>query len=299
VQGTTEFHDQIADAFFPQTDVVFDDATARDTAMDMVDPQPTLVKCLVRHVLLSRELLAANRDKLISSDFLYTRHMKPLYRQAMVQGVFGLLFFIALIFVTAGTWDYWQGWVFLAIFAVSTHAFGLYLALYNKPLLERRLKAGPWHEKEWSQKIIVSLVFVAFLAFIVLPILDYRYSLSRVPAWISLGGNAIILVSFLALFWVMKTNSWAASNIRVEADQQVIDTGPYAHVRHPMYAGAIWLFVGIPLALGSWWSVALLIPFFPVLVWRLLDEEKILVRDLPGYTAYMQNVKYRLIPHVW
>src|SRR5262249_902208 len=168
-----------------------------------------------------------------------------------------------------------------------------------KPLLERRLKAGPWHEKEWSQKIIVSLVFAAFLAFIVLPILDYRYSLSRVPAWISLVGNAIIIFSFLAIFWVIKTNSWAASNIRVEADQKVIDTGPYAHVRHPMYAGAIWLFVGIPLALGSWWSVALLIPFFPVLLWRLLDEEKILVRDLPGYTEYMQKVKYRLIPHVW
>ena len=225
--------------------------------------------------------------------------MNPLYRQAIVQGVCGLLFFIALIFVTAGTWDYWQGWVFLAIFAVSTHAFGIYLALYNKPLLERRLKAGPWHEKEWSQKIIVSLVFVAFLAFIVLPILDYRYSLSRVPAWISLVGNAIIIFSFLALFWVIKTNSWAASNIRVEADQKVIDTGPYAHVRHPMYAGALWLFVGIPLALGSWWSVALLIPFFPVLLWRLLDEEKILVRDLPGYTEYIHKVKYRLIPHVW
>jgi protein-S-isoprenylcysteine O-methyltransferase Ste14 len=225
--------------------------------------------------------------------------MNPLYRQAITQGVIGLVFFIALIFVTAGTWDYWQGWVFLAVFASSTTGFTMYLAIYDKPLLERRLKAGPWHEKERSQKIIVSLVMIAFFAFNILPILDYRYGLSPVPAWVSVAGNAIIIFSFLAIFWVIKTNSWAASNIRVEAGQKVIDTGPYAYLRHPMYAGAIWLFVGIPLALGSWWSVALLIPFFPVLVWRLLDEENILAKDLPGYSEYMRKVKYRLIPYVW
>lgn len=225
--------------------------------------------------------------------------MNPLYRQAIVQSVFGLIFFIALIFATAGTWNYWRGWLFLAVFAASTTSFTIYLALYDKPLLERRMKAGPWHEKEWSQKIIVSLVIVAFFAFIILPILDYRHGLSPVSAWVSIVGNAIIVFSFLAIFWVIRTNSWAASNIRVEAGQKVIDTGPYAYVRHPMYAAAIWLFVGIPLALGSWWSVALLIPFSPVLFWRLLDEEKILARDLPGYAEYMRRVKYRLIPYVW
>ncbi len=216
-----------------------------------------------------------------------------------VESVLGLVFFIALIFVTAGTLDYWQGWVFLAVFAVSTTGHTIYLALYDKPLLERRLKAGPWHEKEWSQKIIVSLVIIAFLAFIILPVLDYRYSLSPVPAWVSILGNAIIILSFLGIFWVIKTNSWAASNIRVEANQRVVESGPYAYVRHPMYVGAIWLFVGIPLALGSWWSVGLLLPFLPVLVWRLLDEEKILTRDLPGYPEYKGTVKYRLIPYVW
>jgi len=225
--------------------------------------------------------------------------MNPLHRQAIGQGVSGLVFFIALIFLTAGTWNYWQGWVFLAVFAASTTAFTIYLAIYDKPLLERRMKAGPWHEQERAQQVIVSLVFVAFFAFIILPILDYRYGLSRVPAWVSLGGNALIVLSYLAIFRVIRANSWAASNIRVEADQKVIDAGPYAYVRHPMYAAAIWLFVGIPLALGSWWSVALLILFLPVLLWRLLDEEKILARDLPGYTEYMRRVKYRLIPRVW
>ena len=168
--------------------------------------------------------------------------MDPLYRQAIVQSVFGLIFFVALIFVPAGTWDYWQGWVFLAVFTASTSAFTIYLAIHDKPLLERRLKAGPWHEQERPQRIIVSLVFVAFFAFIILPVLDYRYRLSPVPAWISLAGDAIIILSFLAIFRVIRANSWAASNIRVEAGQKVIETGPYAYVRHPMYAAAIWLF---------------------------------------------------------
>ena len=225
--------------------------------------------------------------------------MNALYRQALIQSVFGLLFFLGLIFLTAGTWNYWQGWLFLVVFAISTTGFTLYLALYDKPLLERRLKAGPWHEKERSQKIIVSLVFAAFFALIVLPALDYRYRLSPVPPWVSIAGDMLVVLSFLAIFWVVRTNSWAASNIRVEADQKVIDTGPNAHVRHPMYAAAIWLLAGIPLALGSWWSTALLVPFFLILLWRILDEERILLRDLPGYAEYTRRVRYRLVPYVW
>jgi len=225
--------------------------------------------------------------------------MNPLYRLAILQSVFGLAFLIALVFLPAGTWHYWQGWLFIAVFTATTLAFAIYLAKYDKPLFERRMKAGPLHEQERSQKIISSLIIGSFFLFIVLPILDYRFGLSRVPAWVSIVGNAIIVASFLAIFWVVRTNSWAASNVRVEADQKVIDTGPYAYVRHPMYASAIWLFVGIPLALGSWWTVILAIPVFFVLLWRLLDEERILKRDLPGYTEYMRRVRHRLVPRVW
>jgi protein-S-isoprenylcysteine O-methyltransferase Ste14 len=225
--------------------------------------------------------------------------MDPLHRQAIVQGVLGTLLFLVLIFWPAGTFDYWQGWLFLAVFAASTVGFTVYLAKYDKPLLERRLKAGPQHEREWSQKIIVSLVLLAFFASILLPALDYRYAWSPVAPWVSLAGDVLIVLSFLFIFWVTRVNSFAASNIRVEQDQTVIDTGPYAHVRHPMYAGAIWLFVGIPLALGSWWSLGLIVLVLPVLVWRILDEEKILQRDLPGYTAYMHRVRFRLVPFVW
>src|SRR6516165_10742133 len=222
--------------------------------------------------------------------------MDPLHRQAIVQGLLWTLVFGVLIFLSAGTVDYWQGWLFLGTFAASTVGFTMYLALYDRPLLERRLKAGPQHEREWLQKIIVSLILLAFLALIVLPALDYRFAWSPVDPWVSILGDAVILLSFLFIFWVTRVNSFAASNIRVEPDQSVIDTGPYAYVRHPMYAGAIWLFVGMPLALGSWWSLGLIVPFIPLLVWRLLDEERLLQRDLPGYIDYTHRVRARLVP---
>jgi protein-S-isoprenylcysteine O-methyltransferase Ste14 len=225
--------------------------------------------------------------------------MDPLHRQAIVQGAFGIVLFVALVFWPAGRFDYWQGWLFLGVFAASTAGFTLYMAIYDRPLLERRMKAGPQHEQEWSQKIIVSLVFLVFFASIVLSALDYRYGWSPVVPWVSILGDVVILLSFLFIFWVTRVNRFAASNIRVEKAQKVIDTGPYAHVRHPMYAAATWLFVGIPLALGSWWSVGVIVPLIPVLLWRLLDEENVLQRDLPGYSEYMRRVRCRLVPFVW
>jgi len=225
--------------------------------------------------------------------------MDTLYRQAMVRGILGPVFFIALIFGSAGTFHYWQGWLFLAVFATSTTGFTVYLALYDRPLLERRLKAGPRYEKERSQKIIVSLIFASFFALIILPALDHRYGWSPVPWTVTILGDAFIVFSFLFIFWVITVNSYAASNIGVETDQKVIDTGPYAHVRHPMYAGALLLILAVPLALGAWLWTLLGIPFSFVLAWRLLDEERILRRDLPGYIEYMRRVPYRLIPHVW
>jgi protein-S-isoprenylcysteine O-methyltransferase Ste14 len=225
--------------------------------------------------------------------------MSALVRKAIVQGAFGLIVLVALVFAGAGTWDYWQGWLFLAVFALSSTGLSVYMAFHDKELLARRLAAGPWHEGERTQKIIASLVLGAFFAFIALPVLDHRFGWSPVPGWASILGDLTIALSFLSIFWVIRTNRWAASNIRVDAGQRVVDTGPYAYVRHPMYAAAIWLVVGIPLALGSWWSVALVVLFLPILLWRLLDEERILRRDLQGYVQYTQRVRFRLVPHVW
>ena len=225
--------------------------------------------------------------------------MDPLYKKAIAQGVAGMAVFVAFIFLPAGTWHYWQGWLFIAVFSVSTIGFTVYLALYYRPLLERRMNAGPQYEKEWSQKIIVSLIILAFFIFMILPPLDYRFGVSPVPAYLSLVGNIVIVLAFLFIFWVLKVNSYAAANISVADDHKVIASGPYAHVRHPMYAGALWLFIGMPLALGSWLTTCLVPLVLPVLLWRLLDEEKILRRELPGYNEYASRVRYRLIPYVW
>jgi len=225
--------------------------------------------------------------------------MKSLIWKAAVQTILGFAFFVAIIYFSAGTWDYWQGWAYLAVFFACGVGFTVYLFLYDVPLLERRMNAGPWKEEGWAQKIIVSLIIISFFIFMVLPALDHRLGLSPVPAWVSILGDLVIVFSFLFIFWVIKVNSFAAANIAVVSDQKVISTGPYAYVRHPMYAGALWLFVGMPLALGSWWTIALIVPVVAVLMWRLLDEEKFLARDLPGYAEYEKKVKYRLVPFVW
>jgi protein-S-isoprenylcysteine O-methyltransferase Ste14 len=225
--------------------------------------------------------------------------MDPLSRETLVQSILWMFIFVGLIFLPARTWNYWQGWLFLGVFAASAVGFTLYLARYDRPLLERRLKAGPQHEQERSQKIIVSLVIATFVASLVWSALDYRFRFSPVAPWVTVLGDLVIVLSFLFMFWVIKVNSYAASTIQVEADQKVIDTGPYAYVRHPMYAGAVWLFVGMPLALGSWWPIGLTVVVVPVLLWRLLDEERILARDLRGYSEYRKRVRYHLIPYVW
>ncbi len=218
--------------------------------------------------------------------------------------VFGsLLWFFpllaALIFIPAGTLDYWQAWVFLAVYIVSSLAIIFYLRKHDPQLLERRMHGGPGAEKEKMQKIIMSLISAAFIALIAVPALDYRLDGPAVSAYVALLGDGLIAVSYLAFYFVFKENSFASATIEFDPGQRVISTGPYALVRHPMYAGGLPMLVGIPLALGSWRGLLVLIPLVPVLVWRLLDEEQLLAKNLPGYLAYKSKVKYRLIPVVW
>jgi protein-S-isoprenylcysteine O-methyltransferase Ste14 len=179
---------------------------------------------------------------------------------------------------------------------------GIYFLMHDRKLVERRMNIGPVSEKRPAQKLISALFMLGFIAFVVLPALDHRFGWSPVAPVVSLIGyaiNAIIVLSFVLFFSVMKSNSYAASTIQVEEGQSVVTTGPYAFVRHPMYSGALLLIVAMPFALGSWLSVLLVVPFFPVLVWRILDEENFLRMNLPGYAAYMQKVRYRLVPGVW
>jgi protein-S-isoprenylcysteine O-methyltransferase Ste14 len=162
------------------------------------------------------------------------------------------------------------------------------------------MNVGPRAEKEPAQKIIMRLALLGFIAMLVFPVLDHRFGWSSVPASVSVLGDALIALAFLFIFFVLKENSYGASTIQIAEGQTVVSTGPYALVRHPMYAGALVMLVGTPLALGSWWGLfALLHIILPVLIWRLLDEERFLRQNLAGYAEYQTKVTYRLLPFIW
>ncbi|AMP14014.1 ergosterol biosynthesis ERG4/ERG24 family protein [Collimonas pratensis] len=161
------------------------------------------------------------------------------------------------------------------------------------------MKAGPTAEKESTQKRVMFFAMAGFIALIVVPALDYRFGWSPAPPYVSLAGDVLVAFSFLLVFMVLKANTYAASTIQVAAEQKVISTGPYALVRHPMYAGVFPLLVGMPLALGSWLGLLLVLLLMPTLIWRLLDEEKFLRQNLSGYAEYCQKVRYRLLPYIW
>lgn len=225
--------------------------------------------------------------------------MNALYRQLIRSTVLGTLVLGAVLFVPAGTLNYWQGWAFMAAFVAGSGAYTVYLAKHDPALLKRRTEAGISHEKEPAQKVIIFFLFAAFAALIVLPPLDYRFGWSNMPWYVPVFGDVLIIVSFYFFHLVSKVNTYAAANVRVEAGQKVISTGMYALVRHPMYFAALLLVLGTPLALGSWWTL-LLTPAFVFILWfRIANEEKVLLRDLAGYAEYRQKVRYRLIPGIF
>jgi protein-S-isoprenylcysteine O-methyltransferase Ste14 len=225
--------------------------------------------------------------------------MNPLYKQLIRSSVLGTLVLSALIFVPAGTLQYWQGWTYVAVFIVCCGAYTLYLAKYDPALLKRRTQAGISHEKEFTQKVVMASLFTVCIVLVVLPSLDFRFGWSNMPWYICALGDVLMIVSFYIFYLVSKENTYAAANVRVEEGQKVISTGMYGFIRHPMYMAALFLLIGTPLALGSWWTLLLLPVFVPVLVARILNEEKVLVRDLPGYSEYQKKVTARLIPYVW
>lgn len=224
---------------------------------------------------------------------------RALIRQAWPRQALFTLALAALMFGFSGTLRYWQGWLFLVVFIGSSVALGIYFVRHDPALIERRMRGGPAAEQEPAQKIIIALLMAGMLLAILVPALDRRWHWSSVPAWLALLGNAGIAASFVIFFFVMKQNSYAAATVRVEAEQPVISTGLYGVVRHPMYTGALLLTICMPLALGSAWSPLLVILVLPVLAWRLLDEERVLRRDLPGYADYCRRVRFRLIPGIW
>jgi protein-S-isoprenylcysteine O-methyltransferase Ste14 len=205
----------------------------------------------------------------------------------------------ALIFAPAGTFDYWQGWVYLALFIACCALITAGLLKHDPALVARRIEVGPRAEREPAQRRIQWLASLCLLALYILSALDYGRGWSFVPVGVVLLGDLMTVLGFAVMYRVFRENTFAAATVTVETGQRVITTGPYARVRHPMYAGALLLFLGTPLALGSWWGLAVYIPSLAVLVARLRDEEQFLMRNLAGYADYRRRVRFRLLPGVW
>jgi protein-S-isoprenylcysteine O-methyltransferase Ste14 len=224
---------------------------------------------------------------------------KDLNKKAAGGLLFLLLVMAALLFLPAWTLRYWQATAFLAVFGASAAAITVYHTKKDPKLLERRVYAGPTAEKETRQKIIQTITSIGFAALLVVSALDHRLAWTLVPPYVSLAGDALVAFGFLIIFFVYKENTFASATIELAPEQKVISTGLYKLVRHPMYMGALLLLVGIPLALGSLWGLFVIALMMPALIWRLLNEEKFLVRNLPGYSEYRNTVRHRLVPFIW
>jgi len=225
--------------------------------------------------------------------------MNVLYLKAI--GGLAILFLVmaSLLFLPARTFAYWQAWVFLAVYFSASIAISLYLITSDPALLARRMSGGPFAEKEPAQRVIMSITSLAFVGLLVLPAIGHRLRWSELSPGAALAGDVLVLLGWLGIFFVFKENSFSSATIELASDQRVISTGPYAWMRHPMYAAALVMLLGIPIALGSSWGVLIVVAMLPVLIWRLLDEERFLVRNLPGYAEYQRRVRYRLLPPIW
>ena len=219
--------------------------------------------------------------------------------QAVAASVFGLVYFGVLLFLPTGTFNYWQAWVFIAVFTATTAGPSIYWAVKRPEILRRRMNAGPLAEARPAQKIIVTGVYLLASATFVVSALDHRFGWSQVPTTVVLIGDVLVAGGLGLAMLVVHQNSYAAATITVEAEQQLVSTGLYGLVRHPMYFGALIMMIGTPVALDSYWGLVVLIPSLVVLAFRILDEEKALTQELSGYVEYTQKVHHRLVPGVW
>lgn len=217
----------------------------------------------------------------------------------VASSIIGLIFLGLILFYPAGTFDYWQAWVFIAIFTIATIVPSLYLARTNPAALQRRMHAGPLAEGRTVQKFIIIGAFLGLFAMMAFSAFDHRMGWSSVPEWVCLLGDVLVVAGLTLGMLVVIQNGYAAATVRVEEGQKLASRGLYKLVRHPMYAGNLILMVGIPLALGSYWGLLVLILGLLVLVFRIRDEEKLLNQELAGYSEYAQRVRYRLMPYVW
>ena len=224
--------------------------------------------------------------------------MKALLRVAFA-GLVQLAAIAALLFIPAGTFDYRRGWVVLAVIATTAFAPSLYLQITSPAAMRRRMRGGPMAEGRTVQKVVMAGLYVSLAAMCIVGGLDHRFHWSHVPVALSLAGACLVAAGLVMTVLVVKQNAYASTTVQVESGQQVISTGLYGHVRHPMYTANTLILTGLPLALGSYWGLAFVIPGVLVLASRIRDEEKLLSQELDGYRDYTQRVRHRLVPGMW
>lgn len=219
--------------------------------------------------------------------------------QALGYGLLVVVVCGLLLFWPAGTFDYWQAWVFVAIYAIISVVCTAYWGLTNPAVLQRRMRGGPTAEARLAQKLASTALITVFAALFVVSALDHRFGWSTAPPAVSALGEVLVVLGFGLGILAVVQNSYVAANITVENDQPVISTGMYGLVRHPMYFSVLVTMIGVALALGSYWGLAGALTSVPILVLRIRDEEQLLTQELPGYREYAQRVRYRLLPYMW
>lgn len=221
---------------------------------------------------------------------------RNLTRSAIVRILSAILVFFLFFFLPAGNFRYWEAWVYIAVLLGLVFSALIYTLKKDPALLHRRLQT---REKQTEQCLVIRISLMISLLTYILPGIDYRFGWSNIPAYLVILADLLVIAGYVFIILVLRENSYAARTVTVEAGQKVITTGPYSLVRHPMYLGYILFFIMSPIALGSWWAVLPALLVIPVMVFRLLNEEAVLSRDLEGYMDYMQKTRYRLLPGIW
>lgn len=219
-----------------------------------------------------------------------------LFIQALTKYFSGLILVGLLLFLPAGTFAFWQAWLFIIILFLPMFVAGLILMARNPELLRKRLSAK---EEQNEQKTVVLISGILFLAMFIVAGLNRRFMWYMLPNWVVFAAAAVFLIGYVLYAEVLRENVWLSRTIEVQDEQKVVDTGLYGIVRHPMYSATLLMFLSMPLVLGSVWSFAIMLFYVPVIVKRIRNEEVVLKQGLAGYSDYMQRVRYRLIPFVW
>lgn len=221
---------------------------------------------------------------------------RSLTTRLVLRSLIAVIFVAVFLFLPAGSFRYWQGWVFMTILFLPMPITSVYFLKRDPQLVERRLRT---EEKISEQKTIIRWAQLVFFGSLLIPGFDNRFGWSRVPLWLTILSQLLVFAGYLVTLWVMKENSFASRTVQVEEGQKVISTGPYRLVRHPMYFGGVLMLLFTPFALGSWWALPGCLLVIPLIVLRLLNEEKMLCRDLPGYSDYCLRTRSRLFPLLW